>query len=545
MATESRGSGKGVKLVLLAAAVALLAVGAWYVSGSGKQGGTEIVLHRGNGAEPETLDNHKMTGVTEQNIAQDLYEGLTTFAANGDVIPGAAESWTVSDDGLVYDFKLRADGVWSNGDPVTAKDFVYGIRRCLDPATASDYAYLLYPIKGAEDFNGGTATDPAQVGVEAIDDLTVRITLKAPTPYFTQMLIFTPAYPMHQASLEQHGDEFTRPGNLIGNGAFTLAEWVPQDHIKLVKNPKFHDADNVALDAVYMYPTEDLAAELNRFRAGELDVTYDAPSDQIPWIEENLAAEFHNTPYLGVYYYAFNLTSAPFMDNLKLRQALAYAIDRQTLVDKITLGGEQPAYNWIPPGVSNYAAQETDWGKLSQDERNAMAQALYAEVGYSAENPLQLEILYNTSDNHKKIAIAVAGMWQQVLGVQSTLRNEEWKVYLESRDQKQFQVVRAGWIGDYNDANTFLDLNLSDVGPINTPGYASAAYDALVKGAATEKDMAKRRAMLEEAERLFNADLAAIPIYHYTSQHLVKPYVVGWEDNILDYHPSRWIVVNR
>ncbi|MSP82494.1 MAG: peptide ABC transporter substrate-binding protein [Alphaproteobacteria bacterium] len=545
MAQGPGGSRNFAKIGAAIVAVVLLAVGAWYVFVGKDQLGPEMVFHRGNGAEPETLDIHKMTGVTEQNIAQDLYEGLTAFAANGDVIPGAAESWTVSDDGLIYDFKLRADGKWSNGDAVSAADFVFGIRRCLDPNTASDYAYLLYPIKGAAAFNGGEATDPASVGVEALDDLTVRITLEAPTPYFTQMLIFPPAYPLHRASFEQHGDEFTKPGNLIGNGAFTLAEWVPQDRIKLVKNPNYHDAANVQLDTVYMYPTEDLAAELNRFRAGELDATYDAPSDQIPWIEENLAAEFHNTPYLGVYYYAFNMTVDPFKDNLKLRQALAYAIDRETLTSKITLGGELPAYNWVPPGVSNYTAQATDWADLTQDQRNEMAKQLYAEAGYSADNPLQLEILYNTSDNHKKIAIAVAGMWQQVLGIQATLRNEEWKVYLESRDQKQFQVVRAGWIGDYNDANTFLDINLSDVGDINTSGYANADYDAAVKGAASESDMTKRRDLLEAAERQFNADLPAIPIYHYSSQHLVLTYVVGWEDNILDYHPERWISVQR
>ncbi len=522
-----------------------IAAAAALVVGLAGAAAAENVFHRGNGAEPETLDIHQMTGVTEANIAMDVYEGLTAFAANGDIIPGAAESWTVSDDGTIYDFKLRADGKWSNGDAVTAADFVYGIERCLDPATASEYAYLLYPILNAAEYNGGTVTDFAAVGVAAIDDLTVRITLKAPTPYFTQMLVFSPAYPLHKASYEQHGDQFTKPGNLIGNGAFTLAEWVPQDRIKLVKNPNFHDAANVQLDAVYMYPTEDLAAELNRYRAGELDATYDAPSEQIAWIEENLAAEFRNTAYLGVYYYAFNLTQPPFKDNLKLRQALTYAIDREILTDKITQGGEMPAYNWIPPGVSNYAAQTTDWAGAGQDQRNAMAKALYAEAGYTAENPLQLEILYNTSENHKKIAIAVAGMWQQVLGVQATLRNEEWKVYLETRDQKQFQVVRAGWIGDYNDANTFLDIFLSDVGEINLPGYASPDFDKLVKGAALEADPTKRRAMLEEAERIFNADLATIPIYHYSTQHLVKPYVVGWEDVILDYHPDRWIVVQR
>ncbi|MGH6718996.1 MAG: peptide ABC transporter substrate-binding protein [Alphaproteobacteria bacterium] len=520
----------------------VLACGVFAAGGSAQ---AETVFHRGNGAEPETLDVHKATGVPEAQLGRDLFEGLVAEAADGSLIPGVAESWTVSDDGLVYTFKLRADAKWSNGDPLAAEDFVYSMRRALDPATASDYAFLLYPIANAEEFNGGTVTDAAALGVEAVDAQTLRLTLKGPTPYLLQMLVNSTAYPVHRASIEAHGDQWTKPGNLVSNGAYMLAEWVPQDRIKLVKNPNFHDAANVAIDTVYFYPTEDGAAELNRYRADELDVTYDAPSEQIPWIEENLAAEFRNVPYLGVYYYAFNLTQPPFQDNLKLRQALALAVDRETLVDKITLGGEAAAYSWIPPGVADYAPQTVDWAAKTQDERNAMAQALYAEAGYGPDNPLEVEILYNTSENHKKVAVAIAGMWQQVLGVKATLRNEEWKVYLESRDQKQFQVVRAGWIGDYNDANTFLDFNLSDVGEINTPGYASARYDELVKGAAFERDTAKRTAMLEEAEATFLADLPVFPIYHYTTQHLVKPYVTGWVDNILDYHPSRWIAVNR
>jgi len=505
----------------------------------------ETVLHRGNGAEPETLDIHKMTGVPEANIARDLFEGLVAEASDGTLISGVAESWSVSDDGLIYTFALRGDAKWSNGDTVTAEDFVYSFRRALDPATASDYAFLLYPIAGAEDFNGGVNADPASIGAEAVDARTLRVTVKAPTPYFLQMLVNPTAMPMHRASFEAAGDAWTRPGNLVGNGAYMLSEWTPQDRITLVKNPNFHDAANVAIDTVYLYPTEDTATELQRYRADELDITYDAPSDQIPWIEENLAAEFHNSPYLGTYYYAFNMTQPPFSENLKLRQALALAVDRETLVAQISKGGEFAAYSWLPPGINDYAPQTLDWAAKTQEERNAMAQALYAEAGYGPDNPLELEILYNTSDNHKKIAIAIAGMWQQVLGVKAIMRNEEWKVYLESRDQKQFQVVRAGWIGDYNDANTFLDFHLSDVGPINTPGYASATYDDLVKGAALERDVAKRRAMLEEAEQVFLADLPLFPIYHYTTQHLVKPYVTGWTDTILDYHPTRWLAVNR
>lgn len=526
-------------------ALGAAALAAVLVVGSAGFAAAEMVLNRGNGAEPETLDVHKMTGVPEAHLSRDLYEGLVAEAADGTLIPGVAESWEVSDDGLVYTFKLRADAKWSDGSPLTAEDFVYSFRRCLDPATASDYAFMLYPIKNAAEFNGGTLTDPAQLGVEAVDAQTLRITLNGPTPYLLSMLVNSAAFPVNKAAIDANPDDWTKPGNLVSNGAFTLAEWTPQDRIKLVKNPNFHDAANVALDTIYYFPTEDIPAELQRYRAGELDATYEVPNEQIGWIRENLKDEFRNTPYLGVYYYAFNNVAPPFQGNLALRQALALAIDRETLVGKIVQGGEFPAYSWIPPGVAHYQPQALDWGGMSQDERNAKAQALYAEAGYSADKPLEVEILYNTSDNHKKIAIAVAGMWQQVLGVKATLRNEEWKVYLDSRDTKQFQVVRAGWIGDYNDANTFLDLNLSDVGEINTPGYANPKYDELVKGAGQEPDLDKRQAMLEEAERVFLADIPAIPIYHYTTKHMVKPYVKGWVNNIMDYHPSRWITVER
>lgn len=518
---------------LIAALLALAGAPAWAEA-----------IHLGNGAEPESLDIHQSSGVSEANIQRDLFEGLIAEGPDASLIPGAAESWDISEDGTVYTFHLRGDAVWSNGDPVTAGDFVYAFHRGLAPETAASYAFILYPVQNAEQYVAGEITDPDAVGIRAIDDKTLEITLKAPTAYFLDMLTHHMAYPLHRASIEAHPGDWMKPGNLVSNGAYTLAEWQPQSFIRLEKNPRFHDADAVALDEVFYYPTEDEGQELQRFRAGELDVTYDIPADQIDWIVANLNDQYRNYPYLGTYYYALNTTIAPFADNPGLRQALSLAIDREVLTQKITRAGEIPAYSFVPPGVMRYQQQSPTWADWTQEARNARARELYTAAGYGPDNPLEVEILYNTSDNHKKVAIAIAAMWKQTLGVQASLRNEEWKAYLSSRDEKNFEIVRAGWIGDYNDANTFLELFVSDAGMMNNPGYANPGYDELVKGGAFETDLAAREGMLEEAERIFLEDSPLIPIYFYTTQHMVKPTVGGWIDNIKDVHPSRFLSVD-
>jgi oligopeptide transport system substrate-binding protein len=504
----------------------------------------EMVFHRGNGAEPETLDLQKSTGVPESYISYDLFEGLVAPSPTAEIAPGVAESWEVSDDGLTVTFHLRADAKWSDGSPITGADFVYSWQRLLNPETASDYAYFLWPVKNAQKVSEG-AMAPDQLGVAAPDERTFVVTLESPTPYFVGSLMHHSTWPVPRKAIEAHGDEWTRPGNIISNGPFSLAEWTPQSHIKLVKNENFHAADEVKLDAVYFYPTEDLDEELKRFRAGELDITYDVPSQQIPWVEENMADAFRNTPYLGTYFYGFNTTVAPF-DNLKLRQALSMAIDREIMSEKITQGGEIPAYGWVPPGFEGYEQQSLEWGSWTQEQRSEEARKLFAEAGFGPDNPLNVEILYNTHDNHKKIAVAVAGMWKQVLkDVNATLRNEEWKVYLETRDQLQFQVVRAGWIGDYKDPYTFASYLRGDIGEQNPAGYNDAEYNKLMVASTTETDPQKRLDIMEEGEQVLLADLPIMPIYFYTTQHMVADYVKGWEDNIMDWHPSRYVTVEK
>ncbi len=498
----------------------------------------EQVLHKGNGAEPQTLDPHKAEGVPSSNIMRDLYEGLTSESPDGEVIPGAAERWDISADGRVYTFYLRKTARWSNGDPVVAEDFVAGLRRSANPATLSHYSQILSSIENAEAVTAGDVP-PEKLGVVALDDHTVQITLKAPTPYFLGLLNHSSTYPINRRAFRQFGDKFTRLGNLVSNGAYVLSDWVVQSHIVLDRNPEYWDNANTVIDRVYYHATEDQSSELKRYRAGELDWTNEVPLAQISWIRENLKDEFYVSTYLGTYYYGFNLTQPPFKNNKKLRRALSMAVDREIIVEKVSRLGEQPAYSWVPPGINNYNAQTPSWAQMPRELRHAEARRLYAEAGYGPDNPLYIELRYNTSENHKKIAVAIAAMLKQTLGVRASLINQEWKVFLETRKQKRVtQLFRAGWIGDYNDAYTFAELLHSKHG-INDQGYNSPEYDALLAAASVEGDFHKRREILQQAERVLLEDQPIMPIYFYVNKRMVKPYVAGFQPNIMDHHYSK------
>ncbi len=498
----------------------------------------EQVFHRGNGAEVQTLDPHKAEGVPSSNILRDLYEGLTIEAPDGTVIPGAAESWEISDEGKTYIFKLRHNAKWSNGDPVTAHDFVFGLRRSVDPATASKYSQILAPILNAEDVIAGK--QPLEnLGVEAVDDLTLKIRLKASTPYFLGLLNHSSAYPVHKGSIEKYGDQFSRPGKLVSNGAYTLKEWVIQSHIKLERNVHYWDNADTIIDTVYYYPIEDQSTALKRYRANEIDRTEEVPSQQVKWIKKNLPDELQVAPYLGSYYFGFNLTRPPFKDNPKLRRALSMAIDRKIITDKITKLGEKPLYSWVPPGINGYQAAKFDYADWTQKQRVEEARKLYKEAGYSRGNPLTVEIRYNTSENHKKLAIAIAAMWKQALGVKTKLVNEEWKVFLENRKQKQItQVFRAGWIGDYNDPYTFMEILHSKHG-LNDSAYYNPEYDELLRQASLESNPEKRFEIMHQAEKLILRDHPVMPIYSYVSKHLIKPWVGNYVPNVLDHNYSK------
>jgi oligopeptide transport system substrate-binding protein len=504
---------------------------------SGTELAAEQILNKNNGAEPQTLDPHRAEGVPASNILRDLFEGLVSEAPDGSLIPGAAETWQINDDGTVYTFTLRADGRWSNGDPVTAADFAYGIQRSVDPATLSQYSSILFPIVNAEQIVKGELS-PEQLGVTALDDRTLEIRLIGPTPYFLGLLTHSTTYAVHRPSVEKFGNRFARAGQLVGNGAYRLDEWVVQSHIRLLRSEKYWDDENTVIDEVNYFPIENQDAMLKRYRADELDFTQDLPFKQIAWIRENIADQLYISPYLGSYYYSLNLTLPPFAGAPKLRRALALAIDRDVLTEKITGSGEIPAYSWTPR-VTGYTQQPPDWAGWTQERRNTEARRLFKESGHSEANPLTIQILYNTSENHKRIAVAIASMWKQVLGVETKLLNQEWKVFLETRKQKTMPgVARNGWIGDYNDAYSFTQLLASD-NEQNDSGFANDEYDALLDRAAVEPDMQQRAELMEAAERLMLEEQPIIPIYFYVSKHLIKPWVGGFEPNIMDHHYTK------
>lgn len=499
-------------------------------------------LHRGNGTEPDSLDPHKGEGTSGASIRRDLFEGLVTTAPDGSLEPGAAASWTISDDGLTYTFRLREDGRWSNGAPVTAGDFVFGLRRSVDPETLSSYSQVLAPVVNAEAVIRGELP-PEALGVEALDDLTLAIRLKGPTPYFLELLTHSTTFAVYPPNVAEHGDRFARPGNLVSNGAYLLDEWVVQSHIRLVKNPHYHDAENVRIESVYFYPIENPSVELKRYRAGELDWTESVSHQQLEWLRENLREELRIAPYFGSYYFGFNVTRPPFKDQPGLRRALTMVVDRQILTGKITGAGELSAYTYVPP-IPNYSPPTPDWADWPMERRLEEARRLYREAGYGPDNPLEMEIRYNTNDNHRRISLALAAMWKQALGIRSRLLNEEFKVFLETRKSKAVtELFRAAWVGDYQDPFTFLEIMHSTHGQ-NDVGYASTEYDALVDGSMVELDPRARMHQLEEAERILLRDQPVIPLFFYVSRRLVKPWVKGWDDSLLDYHPTRHMYID-
>jgi len=506
---------------------------------TGQELAAEQVLHAANGAEPETLDPHRSTGITAANILRDVFEGLVTETADGRLTPGAAESWTISEDGRVYTFRLRPTARWSNGDPVVAGDFVFGLRRSVDPATLSEYSAILNPIDNAEAVIAGELP-PDRLGVRAVDDHTLEIRLHSPTPYLLGLLTHAMAYPVHPPSLAKHGTRFARLGNLVGNGPFRLNAWVVQSHVQLVRNTHYWDDANTALDEVWYYPVENAEAELNRYRASEFDLTYTLPNRQLDWIRRNLPDELRIAPYLGSYVYGFNTSRPPFKDNIPLRKALSMALDRDVIVTKVGGAGEIAAYGWVPP-VTGYRNQEPAWARWTQAQRNEEARRLYRQAGYSPEKPLRMQLLYNTETNHRRLAVAMAAMWRDVLGVETGILSQEWQVFIQTRRAKfDTELFRFGWIGDYDDPYTFLEILHSKHG-MNDMAYDNPRYDALLDRAAREADPGRRMALLEEAERVVLDDMPILPIYYYVTKRVVKPWVLGYEDNIMDRHHSRYV----
>ena len=529
---------------LLALAFILTACGGRDPASAPGQTAAPTVLNRGNGPEPESLDPQRARTDSELYILRDLYEGLTALDAEARPIAGAAAAWSVSDDGRVYTFTLREGLRWSTGEPVVGEDFAFALRRLVDPQTASPYAAVVDVIENAADITAGRAA-PDSLGVTAPDAGTVVIRLRSPAPYLPGVLSHPSTFPVHRASLAEYGREFSRPGKSVSNGAFVLEDWVVGSHVSAHRNRYYWGNAENHIDRINYPQIADQSAELNRYRGGELDVTYTVPAAQFKWVRDNLGAELQVSPQLSTYYYGFNLYRAPFKDERDLRLALSMVIDRELITESVTGRGELPAYGWVPVGVADYTSQKPAWASLPFEERVAQAKRLYARAGYSAAKPLRTEIRYNMDESHTRLAVAIAAMWKEHLGVEATLVGEEFKVLLQNIDRHDVtQIFRSSWVGDYNDAYTFAQYLKSDFG-LNLPGYRNPRYDELLAAAAVETDRARRRELLEAAERLMLEDQPLLPLYFYVNKHLVKPYVKGWRNNVMNVQYSKSLRIER
>lgn len=484
------------------------------------------VLRRGNGGEPSSLDPALAEDIHAFAILADLFEGLVTTDAAGQVAPGAAREWSVSDDGLEYRFVLRQDARWSNGDRVVAGDFVRAFRHVANPRTPSSYAFLLEAIAGFAAVKEG-ASDIDTLGVAALDDTTLQITLGRPTPYWLATLTMPIASPRHPH------------GAAISNGAYALEDREALSLIRLTRNPYFHATTSVSIDVVEYYPVVDEHAELNRFRAGELDITHAIPPNQLPALREVMPDAVRIAPMLGLYYLAFDLSEPPF-DNPDLRQALSLAIDRSA-ISQVLGRGEVPAFAVTPPGVGGYEGIAYAWAGLEENERVELARAHYARAGYGGDRPLSMTLLYDAGGVHESIAVAITDMWRQALGVEVTLDKREWMHFLQAReDTAEWQAMRFSWFGDFDDPSTFLDIFRSD-NEQNLPGYANPLYDRLLSRADGQQDREIRHSLLQQAEETLLADYPIAPLYFYVSKHLVADGIHGYQDNTLDRHPTRYI----
>lgn len=494
-------------------------------------------LDRGINGAPESLDIHRFKSTEAGNVLRDLGEGLTAYTADGKLIPGVAESWEVSTDGLDYTFYLRPDASWSNGDAVLASHFKAAFRRLVTPATAAASAKFLSMIRNAGAIVAGDM-QPDELGVDAPDEHTLQITLETPTPYFLQLLTHPSTFPIHTPSLEQHGDQFSRAGKLVTNGPYRLAEDNVGSTLVLERNPHYWNDDQTFFDKV-TYHVLSPETETMRFRAGDLDVTGNVAEGAFPKMKQDYSDQLKVSPALGVYYYGFNLTRPWLRDNLELRKALSMAIDRDVLVTRILGRGEAPAYGWVPPGIDNYASQSVGYKDWTQEKRVAEARRLYEEAGYGPSNPVEIELRYNTMGGHEKVALAVQAMWRDALGFETRLVKEELKVMLANiQEMEVTQVFRLSWAGDYNDAYTFLQL-FEAGNPQNLTAYSNPRVDKLLSLASTESDRAARRSYLEEVERISLEDHPVIPLYFYVTKHMVAKDIDGWAPMPLDYHYSR------
>ncbi|MFT6301318.1 MAG: oligopeptide transport system substrate-binding protein [Pseudomonadales bacterium] len=476
--------------------------------------------------EHSSVDPQVVEDVTGSEVVRDLFEGLMNQDSEGNLIPGVATAYDVNDDNTVYTFKLRDNAKWSTGEAVTASDFVYAWQRAVDPELASPYQWFmeLMSIDNAAEIIKGDKTKE-ELGVKAIDDLTFEVTLSVPLPYFPQMTTHSTTFPTPRAVIEEHGAEWTKPENIVSNGAYVLTEHLPNERSTRERNPLYWDNEHTTIDKTIALVINDENVALTRFLAGELDRT-EVPAGQFPRLQKEFPGVAISFPRLCNYYYTFNLSeSGPdaFKD-IRVRMALALAVDRKIISEKVMAGGQPEAYTFTPAAVANFTPPTTEMASMSQADRDAKAKELLADAGYSKDNPLAFDMMYNTSEGHKKVAVAMSQMWKQKLGVQVNLANMEWKVFLETRGNQDFQLARGAWCGDYNEASTFLDLLDSDSG-YNDGKYNNEKLDSLLDQA---KSSANASDIYTQIEELIAADMPVIPIYHYAGVYMMDSDVGNW-----------------
>jgi oligopeptide transport system substrate-binding protein len=533
---------KGVKgFCMTLCALVLFAAGCGKRETRVSSGDREQILYVGNGTEPQDLDPNIITGVQEFHILMSLLEGLVAEdPVDLHPVPGVAESWESSPDGKIWTFHLRKNAKWSNGEPVTARDFFESYKRILSPGLASEYSYMHYIVHNAQAYNEGKIKDFNQTGYKVLDDYTLQVTLDNSTPYFLSLLMHHSWYPVHLPTVAKYGDPYTRgskwtrPGRFVGNGSFVLTQWRVNDVVAVEKSPTYWDRDRVRLKGIRFYPIESDDTEERAFRAGQLHITETLPLSKIRPYEKEHPEFLHIIPYLGTYFYRINVTKPPLNDK-RVRQALAMAIDRESLVKDVTKGGQLPALSMTPPGTAGYTSR----AQLSEDI--SKAKKLLAEAGYpDGKGFPKVELLYNTAEAHRTIAEAIQQMWKTRLGVEVQLVNQEWKVYLDSQRTMNYQICRFAWIADYVDPNSFLDMWLTNGGN-NQTGWSNAEYDRLIAEAARTTDLKARLEVFQKAEAILLDELPIIPAYFYTRVHLNRPEVKGWYPTILDNHPYKYV----
>lgn len=529
-------------LALLALAVTTAVSAAEVPPGTALAQSQEIVRHIKD--EPASLDPAKAVGLPEIQVIRDLFEGLTNQDAKGNIIPGVATQWQTTDNKTWY-FTLRKDARWSNGDPVTASDFVYSWRRLVDPNIGSTFAWFaeLAGIQNAGAITKGEMT-PDKLGVTALDNHRLKVTLDKPVPWFVSLTANFSLFPVPEKVIEKVGKEWTQPGSLVGNGAYKLQQRVVNEKLVLVRNDQYWDNAHSVLTKVTFVPINEESSATKRYRSNDIDITESFPKNLYSMLKKALPGQVYTPDQLGTYYYAFNTTKGPTAD-VRVRKALSWSIDRKIIAEKVLGTGEKPAWHFTADVTAGYKPKPGFLQQHSQEELNAQAKALLAAAGYGPTHPLDLTLLYNSSENNQKIAIAVASMWKKNLGVSVKLQNQEWKTYIDSRNTGNFDVIRASWVGDYNEPSTFLSL-LTSTHSGNIAKFKSPEYDAILDKAGRESNSEARNDDYNRAEQILADQVPIAPIYQYTNGRLIKPWVKGYPiTNPEDVAYSRTLYILR